>query len=74
VRANLEEADLYGANLEEADLDGANLKEAILKGASLLGVRGATTDIICEAKFLNKAQLDPELERKIRDKCHSLFE
>jgi hypothetical protein len=74
VRANLDGADLYGANLDEADLDGANLKEAILKEAFLKGARNATTDITCAAKSLYKAQLDPELLKKIRDKCRSLFE
>ena len=34
-RANLYEANLYGANLREADLRGANLREADLRGANL---------------------------------------
>jgi len=73
-RANLEEAHLYGANFDRANLNGANLKEAILEEAYLKGARGATPDIICEAKSLSKAQFDPELEKRIRDKCCSLFE
>lgn len=36
-RANLSEADLYGANLSEADLRGANLSEADLRGVNLHG-------------------------------------
>ena len=36
-RADLREADLYGANLREANLYGANLREANLYGANLRG-------------------------------------
>jgi uncharacterized protein YjbI with pentapeptide repeats len=84
IKANLEGADLKEANLEgailmEANLKGAilmraNLKEVNLQGAYLTEAKGLTSDQLSKVKTLYKAELDPELEKPLREKFPALFD
>jgi len=78
-RADLGGAILWGANLEgadffEADLRGADFMGASLGGANLRGAKTLSVSQICEATSLYETKLDPEFEKKIKEKCPSLFE
>lgn len=80
TRANLSGATLMGAELSGAKLLKADLKGAWLLGANLWGVQlretsGLTVESLCEAKTLYQAKnLDPELEKQIKEKCPHLLE
>lgn len=74
VSADFKDAFLGRANLEDAyflytNLQGANLREAKLRNA-----RELTIDRLCKAKTLYKAELDPELERQVKEKCPHLLD
>jgi uncharacterized protein YjbI with pentapeptide repeats len=72
--AKLRDADLRGANLERANLMDANLKRTNLEGADLRWAMFLQAEQLYEAKTLNQARLDPELEREIRQECPRLFD
>jgi hypothetical protein len=73
--ANLENADLEKANLENARLWGANLENVLLCKANLKNVRGLTTEQLSQAFSLwGVKNLDPELEKKIKEKHPHLLE
>ena len=79
--ANLGAADLTETNLKGAKLDSAyfgkdclglcettNLLYATLEGADLKGAKNLTVNQLSKAKTLYKAELDEELEAKLREK------
>ena len=72
--ANLQKAILWGANLQEANLVGANLQEANLEYANLQGVRNLTIEQLSKVKTLYKAELDSDLQEKIRKDYRHLLE
>ena len=72
--AKLRGADLRGANLMGADFDRTNLKRADLEGANLKAAIFLRAGQLCKAKTLYQAELDPDLEREVSDKCPRLFE
>jgi len=74
VRAYLREANLERADLRFANLKGANLREANLEGAELREAENITSDQLCKAKTLYKAQLDSELREKVEEECPELLE
>ena len=74
IEIHLEKANLYGANLKGAELYGAILKGANLEEASLKGAKNLTVDQLSVVKTLYKAELDPELEKPLREKYPHLFE
>ncbi len=84
TRADLGKADLRGAKLRGADLRGANLmganfdrtnfKRADLEGADLKAAIFLRAGQLCKAKTLYQAELDPDLEREVSDKCPRLLE
>jgi len=61
-------ADLSFAKCKGANLSGADLSGADLSGADLSGAENLTVDQLSKAKTLYKAQLDLELEAKLRAK------
>ena len=78
-RADLGGADFMGADLEgadffEADLRGADFMGASLGGANLRGAKTLSVSQICEATSLYETKLDPEFEKKIKEKCPNLLE
>ena len=72
--AKLRDADLRGANLMDADFEGADLKRADLEGADLMGAMHLRADQLCEAKTLYQAELDPDLEIEVKERCPHLLE
>ncbi|MCK5319455.1 MAG: pentapeptide repeat-containing protein [Anaerolineales bacterium] len=72
--ANLKEAFLGKANLQEATLGGTNLQKAILGGTNLQKAFMLSVEQLCTVKILYKADLNPEVEEKIKEKCPHLLE
>lgn len=82
--ANFKEADLIetnfkGTDLKRANFEGANLKKADFEGADLKrdnfkGAKNLTVDQLSKVKTLYKAELDPEIEKPLREKYPALFE
>ncbi len=61
---------VYG---KQANLQGADLRGVDLQGVNLGGVMNLTVDQLCKAITLYKTQLDPELERQVKEKCPKLL-
>ena len=79
TQANFHMADLSGADLTKADftyanLSGANLYGADLSYASLMNVKNLTIEQLSQVKTLYDAQLDPDLNKKIKEKYPHLLE
>ncbi len=72
--ANLKEAFLGKANLQEATLGGTNLQKAILGGTNLQKAFMLSVEQLCTVKILYKADLNPEVEEKIKEKYPHLLE
>ena len=72
--AQLRDADLRGANLCFADFGNADLKRADLEGADLMGAMHLQAEQLCEAKTLYQAELDPDLESQVKERCPHLLE
>jgi len=82
--ADLGDADLRGAKLRGANLRGAtlcfavfentDLKRADLEGTDLMGAMHLRADQLCEAKTLYQAELDPDLEIEVKERCPHLLE
>jgi len=77
--ASFEKADLRGAflwdtNLQDAILGDANLQGAGLQEANLQGAKQLTVEQLSEVETLYGAKLDPELEKKIKQKYPLLLE
>jgi hypothetical protein len=51
----------------------ANLKEADLFEANLQGAAVLSVDMLCEARTLYKAELDPEPEKQVKERCPDLL-
>lgn len=76
---DLREAELRGADLRRTDLIGAKLIEAKLsiadlRGADLREIKNANIEQFLEVSTLYGAQLDPDLEEKLRTVKPELFE
>jgi hypothetical protein len=82
--ANLHSADLYETNLrgtilwhanfQGADLTNAKLQGAYLWGATLQEAINLTVEQLSEVKTLYEAELDPEIEKVIKEKYPHLLE
>jgi uncharacterized protein YjbI with pentapeptide repeats len=67
-RSNLERAYLGDAHFEGTNLEGANLEDANFEYAELKGAINLTVDQLSKAKTLYHAELEEELETKLRTK------
>ncbi|WP_231590494.1 pentapeptide repeat-containing protein [Methanosarcina siciliae] len=74
IEANLERAILMYANLKGANFEGVNLEEANFEGTNLKRTKNLTVDQLSKVKTLYKAELDPELEKPLKEKYPTLFE
>jgi uncharacterized protein YjbI with pentapeptide repeats len=72
--AHFEEAYIEGAFFGEANLEGANFEKAKLIDVHLERAKNLTIDQLSKVKTLYKAELDPELEKPLREKYPALFE
>lgn len=73
-KADLRGAFLWGANLQEANFWDANLRGANLQETNLQGAKHLTVEQLSEVETLYGAKLDPELEKKIKQKYLYLLE
>ena len=83
MNANLEGADLrfaklINANLKGADLRGTRLMGTELKGAILMDsflerAEGLVIGSLCEARSLNGAKFDKQIEDQVNDTCPELM-
>jgi hypothetical protein len=73
-KANLWKADLGGVNLHGADFEEANLEKTVLDSADLRSANNLTLEQLSKVKTLYQAQLDPELEKEIKEKYPHLLE
>ncbi|AKB33256.1 Pentapeptide repeat family protein [Methanosarcina siciliae HI350] len=72
--ARLQGVSLLDAHLEGAELEKTNFSGAHLEGANLKGAKNLTVDQLSKVKTLYNAELDPELEKSLREKYPHLFD